>query len=165
VLVGDIPADTTLEVALKIKLPPLPPQAQLKIDGQLTYRSPAGNLLELGLNPVSLRVVETGQFALRDGVVADVVKQVLEQMQATGVLTYARTSSLLKRAPGQTAQAAAEASVAEVNQYASLLGEAAAHTAALNQFRNLAAMAAAPMAAKAQVASAYIKQRSSKKFD
>ena len=165
VLVGDIPADTTLEVALKIKLPPLPPQAQLKIDGQLTYHSPAGNLLELGLNPVSLRVVETGQFGRRDGVVAEVVKQVLEQMRATGVLTYARTSSLLKRAPGQTAQAAAQASVADVNQYASLLGEAAAQTAAQDHARNLAAMAAAPMAAKAEVASAYSKQRSSKKFD
>ena len=168
VQVGDIPADTTLEVALTVKLPPQPMQAQMRIEGQLTYRSPAGNLLELWLNPVSLHVVETSQFGRRDGVVAAVVRQVLDQMRATGVLTYARTSALVQRAPGQAAQAtsaAAQASVADVNQYASLLGEAAAQTVAQDHARNLAAMAAAPMAAKAEVAQAYSKQRSSKKFE
>lgn len=166
VLVGDIPADTTLEVALTIKLPPLPPQAQLKIDGQLTYRSPAGNLLELGLNPVSLRFVETGHFGLRDGVVADVVRQVLEQMRATGVLTYARTSAMHARGGPVSYQAApAPDQVSEVSKYASLLGESEAQAATQDYARTLGVMAAAPMAAKAEVASAHGKHRSSKKFE
>jgi Ca-activated chloride channel homolog len=166
VQLGDIPADTTLEVVLKVTLPPQAPQAQLRIDARLSYRSPADHRLEVALNPVSVRFVETSQFGLRDGVVADVVKQVLEQMRAAGVLTYARTSALRATVSHSGAvSAAAPDNVAEVRQYASLLGEAEAQAATQAYTSNLAAMAAAPMAAKAAVASAHSKQRSSKKFD
>jgi Ca-activated chloride channel family protein len=163
VQVGDIPAATTLEVALKVKLPPQAPQAHLKIEGQLAYRSPAGNLLELGLNPVSLRFVETDHFKLRDGVVVDVVKQVLEQMRAAGVLGYARATAMHAGGPGQPAPA--PDTLSAVSHYATLLGEAEAQAAAQEYAQTFRVMAAAPMAAKAAVASAHSKQRSSKKFD
>jgi Ca-activated chloride channel family protein len=167
VRIGDIPADTRLEVALRIELPPQAAQEQLRIDGQISYRTPAGHLLELALNPVSVRFVEAGQFSRREGVVADVVKQVLAQMQAANVLHYARASAMASGggpvlyhttpAPG--------AEVSEFSDYASLLGDTEGQAAEQEYSSKLAAMAAAPLAAKAAVSAAYSRIRSSKKFD
>jgi len=115
---------------------------------------------------VSVRIVETGQFTQRQGVVGDVVKQVLEQMRAAGVLRYAHTSAVASRG-GPVHYAAAPAPGAEVSElgdYASLLGEAEGRDAREKFTSNLAAMAAAPMAAKAAVAEAHSKIRGSKKF-
>lgn len=120
VQLGDIPADTTLEVAIRLRLPPQAAGSRLRIEGHLTYTSPADHSLEAPLNPVTLRYVENQQFAFRDGVVPPVAHRVLEQMQATGVLNTTRVAG--RGLHDQVSQANRE-SVESVRQYASLLGE------------------------------------------
>src|SRR6185436_2164475 len=67
---GDIPADTTLEIAIQLKLPPQAAGSRLKIEGRLTYQSPANHTLDVALNPVTLRYSEVREFTSRAGVVA-----------------------------------------------------------------------------------------------
>ncbi len=161
---GDIPADTSLEVVLALTLPPQPAETRLKLEGRLAYRTPAGNTLEVALNPLTLRFAAAETFALRDGVVTPVVQRVLSQMQATGVLLASRTGHLSAPAPAQVQQVQRQ-SVEAVKAYAALLGEAAAAQLAAEHEQVLAHMQAAPAAAKTAVAGAHSLMRSAKKFD
>jgi len=162
VTVGDIPVDTELEVVLRILLCAQPAGTRLPIKGTLTYRSPAGNELSTPLNVVTLRYVAGAGFELRDGVVVPVVERVLEQMQARSVLGHARAAATLGiAAAGKTARL----SIAELQNYAALLGEERAKQVAANQEQTLHAMAATPSAAKASVHEAFRRHRGTKSFD
>jgi Ca-activated chloride channel family protein len=158
---GDIPADTQLEVVLRLLLPPQPAGSRLPIEGHLAYRSPAGNDLTTPFNIVTLRFVALAAFDRREGAVLPVVERVLEQMKARSVLGTARAAAVHGRS---AADEQARLSVAELRDYASLLGDDAAGAVASEQQQALGAMAAAPAAAKAAVSRAFSQQRGTKDF-
>ncbi len=162
VKLGDIPADTQLEVVLRLLLPPQPAGSRLPVEGHLTYCSPAGNDLTTPLNTVTLRFVALAAFDRREGAVRPVVERVLEQMKARSVLGAARAAAV----QGSAAAAKhAGLSVAELRDYASLLGDDVAKGVASEQQQTLGAMAAAPDAAKAAVSRAFRHQHGTKDFD
>ena len=162
VSLGDIPVDTQLEVLLRMQLPPQKAGSRLRIDGTLGYKSPAGNELATTLNPVTVRYVAAGEFEMRDGAVVPIVKRVLEQMKARGVLSRARAAAA--QSPAQAAKHA-WVGLDELRSYASLLGEEEAAKYAAEQETAFAALDASPAAAKAAVSSAYQRQRGTKSFD
>jgi Ca-activated chloride channel family protein len=161
VSLGNIPVDTQLEVVLRLLLPPQADGSRLPIEGKLTYRSPAGNDLSTPLNVVTLRFVAPAAFDRRESAVAPIVERVLKQMRARSVLGTARAAAVGGRA---AADKRVRMDVAEVRDYASLLGDEAAEEFAAEQEQTLAAMAAAPAAAKMAVSDAYAVQRSTKDF-
>ena len=162
VSLGDIPADTQIEVVLRLLLPPQPAGSRLPIEGTLTYCSPAGNDLTTPLNVVTLRFVAPATFDRRDSAVLPVVERVLEQMRARGVLGTVRTAALRGRA---AADEQARLGVAELRAYASLLGDEAAEELAADHERTFATMAAAPATTKGLVNRAFRRQRSTKELD
>jgi Ca-activated chloride channel family protein len=161
VSLGDIPVDTQLEVVLRLLLPPQADGSRLPIEGKLTYRSPAGNDLVTPLNVVTLRFVAPAAFDRRESAVAPIVERVLKQMRARSVLGTARAAAVGGRA---AADKQVRLDVAEVRDYASLLGDERAEEFAGEQERTLAAMAAAPAAAKMAVGAAFAVQRGAKDF-
>ena len=109
--------------------------------------------------------VHPGEVLTHGLSMVDVVKQVLEQMRAAGVLGYSRRSAMRAASGSPPAQMAPEpADISAIHDYASLLGEAEAEATSRDYAQTLGFMASAPMAAKAAVSSAHSKQRSSKKF-
>jgi Ca-activated chloride channel family protein len=162
VSLGDIPVDTQLEVVLRLLLPPQPAGSRLPIEGSFTYRSPAGSELSAPLNIVTLRFVAPAAYDRREGAVVPVVERVLEQMKARSVLGAVRAAAIGGRAAADEARSL---SVAELRDYASLLGDEAAEELAAEQEQVFAAMAAAPAAAKGAVSRAFSRQRSTKEFD
>ena len=162
VSLGDIPVDTQLEVVLRLLLPPQPAGSRLPIEGNLTYRSPAGNDLTTPLNVVTLRFVAPPAFDRRASAVIPVVERVLEQMKARGVLGTVRAAAV----GGQdAAEKARHLDVAGIRDYASLLGDDVAAELAAEHERTYMAMAAAPAAAKAVIGRAHGRQRGAKDFD
>lgn len=159
---GDIPVDTRLEVVLRLLLPQQMAGSRLPIEGTLTYCSPAGNDLTTPLNVVTLRFVASAAFDRRDGAVEPVVERVLEQMKARSVLGTMRAAAIGGRA---AADKEVKLGVAEIRNYASLLGDEVAEELATEQEQTFAAMAAAPAAAKQAVSRAHGRQRGTKKFD
>jgi Ca-activated chloride channel family protein len=160
--VGDIPVDTHLEVVLRLLLPPQEAGARLRLEGVLAYRSPGGHTLETPLNVVTLRYAPAAQFSRRDGAVRPVVERVVEQMRASGVLSSVRAAAL----HGQTAaEERSRISLAELRDYASLLGDERAEELAQEGRQLFAAMAAAPSQAKATVREAFRSQRGGKDFE
>ena len=162
VRIGDIPVDTQLEVVFRILLPPQEAGSRLPIDGSLTYQSPAGNELSTHLNVVTLRFTPAEAFAFRDGAVAPVVERVLDQMQARGVLRTARATALQGRS---VAEEGSRVELADVQRYATLLGEEAAEEAGRSQRVLHDRVWGAPQGAKAAVAFAFRQQRGTKDFD
>ncbi len=158
--VGDLPADLELEIPLRLTLPAQAEGVKVSIEGRLTHISPAGNALEAPLTRVTVRFVAPGAFALRDGVVEPVARQVLAQLKATSVLSFSRAAAA---APGQAAHQADTAKNA-VRHYAALLGEQAAEDEARELDAQFVQMQAAPMAAKAMVSDAFARTRGAKKF-
>jgi Ca-activated chloride channel family protein len=120
VTLGDIPLSTSLEVVVRVLLPPQPGGARTPIAGTVNYRSPAGHALSTALNQVTVRYGAAGE-ALLPGVVRPVVRRVLEQMQAAGVLATAKAATR----GAADAQREGEAALAHMRQYAALLGEEA----------------------------------------
>lgn len=167
VTIGDIPLSTTLEIVLRVLLPPQPAGARLSIDGTLQYRSPAGNNLSTALNQVTVRYEAAPAFEMAAGVVRPVVRRVLGQMHAASVLS---TSKAATRSPG-AAQQASDDALAAIHRYAQLLGEddeAAQSVAESEQvLRSMAAPPAPGMAMHAKMAmnEAVRRQRGSKNFD
>jgi Ca-activated chloride channel homolog len=164
IALGNIPADTTLEVALQIKLPAQAAGSQLVIDGHLTYQSPANHSLEAPLNPVTIRYIESEKFNFREGAVTAVVEQVLNQMYAADYLRTSRATGQAHPNQAQVNQIVNEG-VANVEHYATLLGEEHAKNMAKKHRHELDQMQASPAMAKARVASGHRLQRSSKDFD
>lgn len=164
VQLGDIPADTTLEVVIQLRLPAQTAGGRLKFEGRLTYTSPAGHALEAELNPVTLRVVENQQFSFRDGAVKPVVERVLGQMQASGVMQTAREVGRSRPEQKVKVDQVTQASVNEVKQYASLLGDMPAQALAEEYKQTLDQMQTDSEVAKVRVGEAHVVQRSAKKF-
>jgi Ca-activated chloride channel family protein len=160
VSIGDIPSETELEIPLRLALPTQAAGTRLSLEGSVAYRSPAGNLLSARLNRVTVRFVEHKEFHLQDGVVRPVAERVLGQMKASHVLGVSRAYA---RSAGDGERQAA-VHIAELREYASKLGEDRALYEADEAAQTLGAMAASPFSAKASVAAAFIKQRSTKDF-
>lgn len=152
ILVGDIPADLEMEIPIRLLLTSQKDGQRLGIRGSVDYQSPGGSYLTTALNPVTLRIVASGQFHLRDGVAAPVVERVLAQLKASAVLTTARAMSTTPAAAMQTQQSRRT----HLQAYAQLLGEERAEKEAAELDRSYQAMAspAAP-AAKQTVAAAH----------
>lgn len=161
---GEIPLSTSLEVVVRILLPPQPAGSRLPIDGELRYQSPAGNVLVATMNQVTVRYDQATLFEHAAGAVKPVVRRVLDQMRAAGVLatSKAATQGMDK------ARAAGGLGMAGMREYASLLGEDREVGAMLEEseglFRAMAAPAPSPQAKKATY-EAIKRQRGSKDFD
>jgi Ca-activated chloride channel family protein len=161
VTIGDIPSDTELEIPLRLTLPAQSAGSRVSIEGSLAYRSPVGNALRSRLNRVTVRFVEQATFTVQDGVVQPVAERVLEQLKAANVLGVSRAYAV-NPASGQQH---AETQLAALREYASKLGEDRALYEAQQVEQTLGAIAASPAAAKASVAAAFSRQRSSKDFN
>ena len=119
VTLGDIPTGTTLEVVLRVLIPPQEAGARLPISGTLSYRSPAGNALSTVLNEVTVRCDLDAGFAVTDGVVKPIARRVLDHMQAACVLATSRAATR-GAAHGAREVQAAEASL---RKYVAVLGD------------------------------------------
>lgn len=161
VSLGDIPIDTELEVVIRVLLPPQPADSRLRIEGSLSYRSPAGNELTTPLNAVTLRYTSPDAFERREGAVLPVVERVLDQMQARGVLDAVRTDAVMGIAAGSVKR---RRDVESIHSYASLLGDEAAEEWSENQAAVYRAMAVGGAASKAATQRAHGRQRSTKQF-
>jgi len=164
IALGDIPLSTSLEVVVRVLLPPQSPGARLTIDGELRYQSPAGNGLVTMLNQVTVRYDKAVLFEHAAGAVKPVVRRVLEQMRAAGVLATSKAATQGM----EKARAAGGIEMAAMRQYASLLGEDGTARQALEEseslFRAMAAPAPSPQA-KMATYEAIKRQRGSKDFD
>lgn len=161
---GDIPLSTTLEVVVRVMLPPQPAGSRLAITGKLRYKSPAGHRLSTELNTVTLRYQPA--FAFDEGVVRPVIRRVLGQMQSAGVLA---TSKAAARSV-QEAQQKSKAELETMRRYASLLGEDVQAAEVMREGERMLGMMASADAfaqpqAKAATYRAMQKQRGSKDFD
>jgi Ca-activated chloride channel family protein len=119
VTLGDIPLSTTLEVILKVGLPAQSAGVKLPIACTLRYQSPRGRMFQVALNRVTVRYDQREQFVLAAGAVKPVVRRVLEQMQAAGVLATSKAAT-------RGCQAAREESQVQIKMlrnYAALLGK------------------------------------------
>jgi hypothetical protein len=161
VSIGVLPSDIELEIPLRLTLPAQPSGTRLSAESSVQYRSPAGNLLSSKLNRVTVRFVEEKAFNWRDGVVLPVAERVLGQMKAAHVLGASR--AFARSAADGERQVAAQ--IDELHQYASKLGEERALFEIQDAQQTLGAIAASPAMAKASVAAAFSRQRSSKDFD
>lgn len=163
VTIGDIPLSTSLEVAIRVLLPPQAGGTRLPITGRVDYQSPAGHTLSTALNRVTVRYSVVGEAPL-PGVVRPVVRRVLEQMQAASVLTTAKAAA---QSPAEARRSGEEA-IAQMRQYASLLGEEEARDL-LEQdaqlLRTMASPAAFGIQSKQATYAAMRRQRGSKDFD
>ena len=163
IALGDIPLSTTLEVVVRLLLPPQPAGSRLSIDGELHYTSPADNSLTTSLNKVTVRYDEVKRFEFATGAVKPVVRRVLGQMQATGILSTARaaTRSL------DDARQQSGVQLATMQKYASLLGkdqEAEQMLAESQDILGAVAMPSASPRAKAATFAAMKRQRGTKDF-
>jgi Ca-activated chloride channel family protein len=161
VTIGDIPSDTELEIPLRLTLPAQPGGAKQSVEGSVQYRSPAGNPLSARLNRVTVRFVEQATFGVRDGVVLPVAERVMEQLKAVHVLGVSRAYAH-SAGDGQR-QAATQ--LEALREYAAKLGEERASYELREAEQTLGAIAASPVQAKASVAAAFKKSRSTKDFD
>ena len=164
--VGDIPVATTLEVVVRLLLPPQPPQSRLSIDGVLKYQSPAGNALTTALNRVTVRYQPGAQFVHTEGAVRPVVRRVLHQIQAASVLA---TSKAATRGPG-VAKRQRGIELASLQKYASLLGQDQEAETVMEESEAVLQAVAAPEGArghqaKAATYAAMKRHRASKDFD
>lgn len=161
---GDIPLSTTLEVVVRLLLPPQPPGSRLAIDGELRYASPADHALVTPLNKVTVRYEKAAQFEFGAGAVKPIVRRVLSQMQATGVLSTARAAA---RSVDDARQQSG-LQLATMSKYASLLGEDLEAEQMLAESRDvLGAMMMPSSSARAKAAThmAIKRQRGTKDFD
>jgi Ca-activated chloride channel family protein len=159
VLVGDIPLSTTLEIVLRVLLPPQPEGTRLPIDGMLRYRSPAGSALSTPLNRVTVRYEAT--LLEGAGAVKPVVRRVLRHMQDAGILATSKAATLSR----SDARKKSEGALAAMRAYANLLGEEEEADAVLSEGANvLRAMAAPSAASKSATHAAMKRQRGSKEF-
>ena len=139
---GDIPEATTLEIVVRVLLPPQPTGSQLPIDGALSYQSPAGNALTMQLNRVTVRYEKVSLFAPAEGVVRPTIWRVLGHIQASGVLA---TSKAATRSLAE-ARRQSEVSLAMMRKYAALLGEDVEVTDTLSETERLLKEIAEPRA-------------------
>lgn len=164
VTLGDIPLATTLEVVMRVLVPPQAAGSRLSIDGVLKYESPAGHTLTTTLNTVTVRYEQAVLFA--EGTVKPVVRRVLGQMQAAGVLA---TSKAAMRGFSD-AQRQSGIELETMRQYAALLGQDYEAAEMMQEGEHvLRAMAAPPSPAgqaqaKAATHAAIKRQRGSKDF-
>ena len=160
VSIGDIPSDLELEIPLRLTLFAQPDGAKLSVDGNVSYRSPAGNLLNTQLNRVTVRFVEQAAFSLRAGGVAPVAEHVFDQMKAVYVLGVSR--AIARDAAAGVQQS--ETGLVSLREYATLLGEERAQREVLGMEARMAAMQATPAAAKKMVSEAHARVRSTRDF-
>jgi hypothetical protein len=163
VTLGDIPLATTLEVVVRVLLPPQPAGSRLSIDGELRYTSPADNVLSTPLNKVTVRYEKGKQFEFAAGAVKPVVRRVLGQMQATGVLSTARAAAKNL----DEARRHSGLQLANMEKYASLLGRdhvAEEMLAESKQVLGAVAMRAASPKTKAATHAAVKRHRGTKDF-
>jgi Ca-activated chloride channel family protein len=167
VTLGDIPVSTSLEVVLRVLLPPQSVDARLPIDGTLSYQSPAGSALSTALNRVTVRYDQESIFALTEGVVRPTARRVLEHMHASSVLSTSRAAT---HGLAQAKQAS-DGAVASMREYARRLGvddeveEELAERAQLLGFMAAPPSAASSAKAKAATHDAMRRHRGSKDFD
>lgn len=159
VTIGDLPSAIELEIPLRLTLPAQNPGVKLSVEGTLSYRSPAGHLLHTPLNRVTVRLVEPAAFTMREGVSAPVASRVLGQLRAASVLSVARAQAQGAGVGEQKAGVERET----LRAYAALLGDAAEEELRQGE-ADLAAVRAPSPAAKATVAAAFSRQRSTKDF-
>jgi Ca-activated chloride channel family protein len=158
---GDIPTNLELEIAIRLTLPAQLTPSRLSVEGQLTFRSPAGRDWSTPLNRVTVRFVDSSQFERRDDVVVPVAERVLEQMRAANILGV---SQAMARSMADGVRQADQGLVS-LREYATLLGDQRASQETEAMTAEFAALRSAPASAKAAVARAYARQRGTRQFD
>jgi len=161
VSVGDIPCDTELEIPLRLAILAQPAGAKLGLTGTMTFRSPAGNNIAVPVNRVTVRILESGAFQLREGMIPPVAERVFTQIKAASVLNISRLRAVR---PGE-AEKKAESVVASLHAYADLLGEGRAEKEMLEIRETFASFDNSPAAAKQVVAEAHRSVRATKDFN
>ena len=158
--VGDLPCDTELEIPLRVVLTTQPVGARLRFEGSVSYLSPAGNNLKTTLNRVTLRFVDQPAFQLRAGAVKPVIERVMEHLKATGILGV---SYAMNKGDAES-QRKVDQEMDRMRNYASLLGDEAAHNFVRDLEREILGMRSSPSVAKFAVSDAHFTIRGSKKF-
>lgn len=161
VSVGDIPCDIELEIPLRLALLAQPAGAKLSLEGNLEFRSPAGNEIALPINRVTVRFQEPGVFQLREGMVQPVAERVFAQMKAASILSVSRLQALR---PAEVEQQAGSV-MTSLHAYADLLGEGRAEKEMSAVKEKFSSFAASPAAAKQAVADAHRSVRATKDFN
>jgi Ca-activated chloride channel family protein len=156
--IGDLPADTELEIPVRLSLPGQPAGTRMSISGTVSYQTPSNHTLGMELNRVTVRFVEETSFQLRDGVVTPVAERVLSQIKAANVLGVSRA---MAKTPAEGARQT-QIELERLREYAAKLGEERVEyeTNEIQGTFNL--MAASPVAAKMHVSRSHRLQRSSK---
>jgi len=116
--VGNIPCDTTLEIPLRVSFPPQKPDARLRLDGDVCFTAPSGKLMEIPLNPVTVRVVEKSTFQISSGVVEAVLLRVLHQRKSANLVNIKQVMFSTSLDAIKEEKSALE----ELREYASRLG-------------------------------------------
>jgi Ca-activated chloride channel family protein len=159
--IGDIPRDLEVEIPLRLTLLTGKAGQRLSIEGEVSYTSPAGNLLTAPLNRVTVRMVAPEKFQLREGVVMPVAEQVARQMRAAQVLQYSR--AMARSAPAEMQRA--EQDRIKLRDYLGLLGQEVADKMVAEMDDDLYAVRAASPLAKSVMANAFQAQRFMRKRD
>jgi Ca-activated chloride channel family protein len=156
--VGDIPADTQLEIVLRLSMTARAPGARLSVQGSLTFRTPAGHDLSMPVNRVTVRFMEQKAFAPRESVVLPVAERVFTQMKATSILGISRVRAAR---PAQE-QAESEKIFESLADYAELLGRDRSEFEMRKMREDVLYFAASPAASKAAIAEAHRSVRGTK---
>jgi len=159
IIVGDIPSDMELEIPIRLTIPGQTAGTRLPVEGSVTYKSPAGSLLEAVLNRVTVRCATHEEFQLREGVVKPVAEVVFRHMKAANVLSFSRMASKNPAAVQQELQRGSD----ELRAYASLLGEEQAVSEASELYEKMASPS--PAAMKFMVNESYRVTRKTRDFD
>jgi len=91
--IGDIPADLEVEVPLRLTLFSGKENERIAVNGEITYETPAGEILRSDLNRVTVRFIKQNKFKVAMGVVQPVAVRVAKQLHARQVLDYSRAFS------------------------------------------------------------------------
>ncbi len=160
VSVGDIPCEVEMEIPLRLTLFSQQAGARLSLDGQVTFQSPAGNLLSSPLNRVTVRFLSDKEFTLREGQVLPTAERVIRHLHAAQVLSTSRAMASSLQAGAQQATIGIDA----LRSYAEIVGTGNAQKCLNELQEDFRVMAASPAQAKTHVAAAFRVHRSSKDF-
>lgn len=161
ITIGDVPCATDLEIPLRLAILAQPAGTKLSLEGEMTYRSPAGKLWQERVNRVTVRFVAQPGFNLRDGLVTPVAERVFKQMKASSVLGISRAMA----AHPTEARAQADLSTQVLQEYAEKIGAKFVQKETAEIRDQMAFISAAPAVAKQVVAEAFRSVRGSKDFE
>lgn len=160
VLVGSIPIDLELEVPLRLTLIGQKAGTRLSVSGRVRYQTPNDQTLQIALNRVTVRFVDTKQFEEHQGLAVPVVEKVALHRKAAYMLSYSRLLETNPPAAKQLKQKEGRA----LRYYMALVSEEKAQELAQALDNATEAVLSMPAAAKYVVAESQAFVRRSRNF-